>query len=84
MSAVVTVRIPDALNKILEKFCEIDERSKSWFIKKALQSYIEDREDYAIGMKALKEHEASGERTYTIEELAVEYGIALKSTKQDN
>ena len=79
LMSTLTVRIPDNLNEVLEKFCKADERSKSWFVKKALQTYLEDLEDYRAGIKALEEFERSDKKTYSIEEVAKECGIDLKT-----
>lgn len=75
----LTVRIPDGLDAVLQKFCETDERSKSWFVKKALQTYLEDLEDYRIGVNALEEFEKGDRKTYSLDEVAAECGIELKS-----
>lgn len=82
MTTTLTVRIPDDLNQILEKFCAEEDRSKSWFLKKALKEKLEEWEDYKTGVKALKEHEASGGKTYSLEEVASEAGIKLTNNKK--
>ncbi len=52
----VTFRIPDELNKILEELCKEEDRSKSWFMRKALEEKLEDWRDTRAGLKALKKH----------------------------
>ncbi|MES2677596.1 MAG: DUF6290 family protein [Pseudomonadota bacterium] len=76
--SVLTFRIPADLEKVLEKFCEEEDRTKSWLIKKALQEKLEDWQDYRSGIKALKEHKKSGSKTYSLEEIAKELGIRLE------
>jgi len=38
---VTTIRIDDALSERLEKFCEQEDRSKSWAIRKAIEKYLD-------------------------------------------
>jgi len=65
----ISVKIPKNLDKILGLVAKKEDRSKSAVIRRALQEYLEDREDLEIGMKALKEFEAGDEKTYTLEEV---------------
>lgn len=37
----LTVRISDELNAAIEEFCKVEDRSKSWLIKKAIQEKLE-------------------------------------------
>lgn len=53
----LTFRVPDELNQLLEELCKEEDRSKSWFMKKALQEKLEDWQDLRDGLKALKEHD---------------------------
>lgn len=57
----VTFRIPDELNEILEELCKEQDRSKSWFMRKALQEKLEDWRDLRVGLKALKKHKKNPE-----------------------
>ena len=45
MSKVVTVNIPDDLYKRLSDISDIEERSKSFFIKKGLEKVLSEREE---------------------------------------
>jgi RHH-type transcriptional regulator, rel operon repressor / antitoxin RelB len=52
---MLAVRIPENLEIALEKASAEDERPKSYFVRKALERYLEDREDYKRAIKVLKE-----------------------------
>lgn len=39
----ISAQIPAELEKTLIKLCELEERSKSYFIKKALEKLIQER-----------------------------------------
>jgi len=40
--AIITVRIPDELISIIDKFCEEEDRSRSWLARKALEEKLEE------------------------------------------
>jgi predicted DNA-binding protein len=63
----VSIRIPDKLNTVLMNMCQEEERSKSWIIKKALEHYLEDRQDYKDATLALKNHDSKN--NYTLDEV---------------
>ena len=75
--STLTVRIPDELEKELQHICKEDDRSKSWFVKKALQEKIEDWHDLRAGLKALKEHRKNP-RTISHAALLKELGLTEK------
>ena len=57
MSKHITVRIPDQLEEIMSQFCKEEDRSRSWFIKRAIEDKLEDWQDLRDGIKALKKHQ---------------------------
>jgi predicted DNA-binding protein len=40
----------ELINKI-EKICNVSERTKSWFVKTAVENYIEDIEDLEVALE---------------------------------
>lgn len=36
----ITVRIPDELIPLIENFCKVEDRSRSWLVKKALEEKL--------------------------------------------
>jgi predicted DNA-binding protein len=69
ISAHITEDLADKLNKV----CEYEERPKSFYIKKALEKYLnerlEDIEDYYEANKAYQEFKNSGEDLVTLDEV---------------
>ncbi len=53
MSTSVSVRIPDKLAKELESVARITERSRSFLIQKALESYLVEQADLQIALDRL-------------------------------
>ena len=48
--AMLTLRVEDQLNRKLQRLAKETERPKSYFIKKALEFYLEEYEDYQIAL----------------------------------
>lgn len=73
----VTVKLPDEMAKFLEKLAKEEERSKSYYIRKAIAQYLEDMADIRAAKKALAEHKKNP-KTYTLAEIMRENGLADK------
>jgi RHH-type rel operon transcriptional repressor/antitoxin RelB len=69
----ITVKIPDDMAKFLDKIAKEEERSRSYYIRKAISEYMEDMADLYVAKKRL----AKKGRTYTLEEVARKNGISL-------
>ena len=68
MSAInISAQIPAALAKKLEKVAAFEERSKSYYIKKSLEKYLEEKLEDIEGKKAQKEIKKSGKKTVSLE-----------------
>ncbi len=48
--ATLTLRVEDQLNRKLQQLAKETERPKSYFIKKALELYLQEYEDYQIAL----------------------------------
>jgi len=79
MSTTISVSLSDELFKMLDNFSEKEERTKSYYIKKALENYfaqrLEEEEDYKDVVQSLAEFKTSGEIGKTWEELQKELGL---------
>lgn len=62
----ISAQIPTELDKNLSIICQVEERTKSYFIRKALEKLLkeklEDLEDYAAAEKAYNEFKKSKEK----------------------
>ena len=52
---MVAVRLPKELEERLDRFAQETHRSKSFYIRKALEQFLEDREDYFLAVARLEE-----------------------------
>lgn len=71
----ITVKIPDDMAKFLGKIAAEEERSKSYYIRKAITRYIEDMADIRAAKRALAEHKKNGGKTYSLEEVMRRNGL---------
>ena len=52
----ITSKIPDDLYVRLDQLSKIVDRKKSYLIRKAIASFLEEREDYYIALHRLEEN----------------------------
>ena len=72
---MLSVRVPKELEARLDHMAERTQRSRSYFVKKALERYLEDEEDYVDAVAAYEEHIRSGDKTYTLDEVKKLHGL---------
>ncbi len=70
----ITVKIPDDMAAFLDKIAKEEERSRSYYIRKAILQYMEDMADIRAAKKALAEHNKNP-KTYTLEQIMRENGL---------
>ncbi len=66
------VRLEPELEARLERLAKRTGRSKSYYAKEAIRQYLEDREDYLVGLAVLERKES----TVSLEELERRLGLA--------
>lgn len=67
----LTVRLDEAQELALEKLAADTGRTKSYYVKKALDQFLEDRADYLTALAVLERNE----RTYSAAEVRRELGL---------
>lgn len=55
MSNSLSVRLPDKTAKALEKLSKMTDRPKTYFVEKALESYLAEYADYQIALDRLRD-----------------------------
>ena len=53
MTSMVSIRLPDKTLRALEEMTATTERSKTFLIRKALETYLEEYADYQIALDRL-------------------------------
>ena len=74
MNAVQAVRIPKELDERLAKLAEATGRTKSYYARKAIEEWLDEREDYFVALQRLEEVERGGQ-TYSLDEVKRELGL---------
>lgn len=71
----VTYRIPPDLDRRLREVAETTGRSKSYYLRRALDEWLEDREDYLEAVAVLERVESGEERVFPMSEVLKEMGL---------
>lgn len=72
MSHAVSVRLPDNLTKALERLAKAIDRPKTYLIKKAIETYLDEYVDYQVALDRLRDKE---DAVVTGEELRRRLGL---------
>jgi RHH-type rel operon transcriptional repressor/antitoxin RelB len=67
----LTVRLNEAQERALEKLAADTGRTKSYYVKQALDQFLEDRADYLMALAVLEKDE----RTHSAAEVRRELGL---------
>jgi RHH-type rel operon transcriptional repressor/antitoxin RelB len=57
MKTLISLRLPENILKPLDKLSENSERPRTYLIKKALENYLDECQDYQIAMDRLRNKE---------------------------
>ncbi len=72
MSTALSVRLPEKLAKELSSIALATERSKSFLVQKALESYLQDQADLQVSLDRLRD---TSDSVISIEEMRKEIGL---------
>jgi RHH-type transcriptional regulator, rel operon repressor / antitoxin RelB len=72
MSTALSVRIPDILAEELNDISLNTERSKSFLVQKALESYLHDQADLQVGLDRLRD---TSDSIISMDEMRTEIGL---------
>ncbi len=76
MPSTHTVRLPDDVANRLQILAKATKRTKSHFIREALERSLEDLEDAYLAETAYEEFLKSGEKAIPLEEVERKLGLA--------
>lgn len=71
-----SVRLPEATEKRLNDLAARTGRTKAYYIREAIEEHIQDMEDIYLAEQRLAEVKAGRSRTFTLEEVEAELGLA--------
>jgi RHH-type rel operon transcriptional repressor/antitoxin RelB len=70
---MLAVRLPDEIEKRLEKLAKKTGRTKSYYVRQAILEYLEDMEDYYLAEVRLKSFNEA--KTIPLEEIMKRYDL---------
>ncbi|OPX34903.1 MAG: CopG family transcriptional regulator [Desulfobacteraceae bacterium 4484_190.1] len=71
-----SVRLPNDIEKRLTILAKTTGRSKAFYIREAIQEYLDDLEDIYMAKEVLERIRKGEEEIYTLEEVEREFGLA--------
>ena len=72
----ISVRLPDDIANRLNQLAALTGRSKSFYITEAILEHLDDLEDVYLAEKRLEDIRAGRSKTYTLEEVERDLGLA--------
>lgn len=69
---MLAVRLDEELEKRLNRLAKETGRTKSYYVKEAIRQFLEDREDYLLGIAALERKEPTVSLADVRKELGLE------------
>ncbi len=71
-----SIRLPEETEKRLDALAASTGRPKAFYIREAITEYLDDLEDVYLAEKALERVRRGEERTYTLDEVESDLGLA--------
>jgi RHH-type rel operon transcriptional repressor/antitoxin RelB len=71
----IGVRLPIDLEERLNDLCKETHRTRSFYIREALQEFLDDREDYLLALAVKERISAGKEKLYSLEDIAKEFDL---------
>jgi len=72
---MMTVRFPPKIEEKLTQLAKETHRTKSYYIKRAVEEFLEDQEDYLLAVASYEDYLKSGEKSVSLEELEQKLGL---------
>lgn len=72
---MLAVRLSKDIEERLALLAKRTDRSKSYYVKKAIEQFLEDEEEYLIASEAYKDHLRSGGKTYNLEDIKKKHDL---------
>ena len=66
---MITIQLPELMEQRLSQFAKETHRSKSDYVKQAIEEFLEEKEDYLIALTRMKRIESGEDKAIPFEEL---------------
>jgi len=74
------VRLDKETDERLQHLCQATRHTKSYYVRQALREFLDDREDYLLGISVLEKHEP----TISLKELEKKLGLENSDNKDSD
>lgn len=75
MTRQAAVRLPDEVFQRLQYLAEKTGRTATWYMREAIQTHLDDLEDYYLASQVLSDIKKGAEKVYSQEEVRKEIGL---------
>jgi RHH-type rel operon transcriptional repressor/antitoxin RelB len=72
---MMTIRLPENMEKRLSQLAKETHRTKSYYVKQAIEEFLDEREDYLLALAAMERFEKGEEKAISFEEILKKYGV---------
>jgi len=73
---VLTIRLPEDIEKRLAALAKATGRSKSFYVRQAILEHLDDIEDIYLAERRLTEIRSGQDKTISLEDLIEKHGLA--------
>lgn len=72
---MLAIRLPASIEKRLDRLAKRSGRTKTWYAREAILSYIDDLEDLQVAEERLRALKEGRSKTVPLEEVMKRYGM---------
>ena len=72
---MMTIRLHENMEKRLSQLAKETHRTKSYYVKRAIEEFLEDQEDYILAASSYENYLQSGKKSISLEELEKKLGL---------
>ena len=76
MSKMINFRADDALDERLARLARLTGRTKTFYVREALEQHIEDLEDAYLADQVMARVDAGTEQVFTLDDIERDLGLA--------
>lgn len=70
---MLTIRLPELMERRLSDLAKETHRSKSYYVKRAIEEFLEEQEDYLIALSRMERIESGEDKAIPFEKLVEKY-----------
>lgn len=72
---MIAVRVPEELEKRLDRLARLTGRTKTYYVREAIEDHLDDLEEAYLAEKVLKKIRSGREKLIPLEDVVKQYGL---------